>query len=870
MTSLIADMLKDGIIQPSKSPYSSPVLLVRKKDGSWRFCVDYRALNAITIKDRFPIPTVDELLDELHGATIFSKIDLTAGYHQIRLAEEDTHKTAFRTVDGHYEFLVMPFGLTNAPSTFQATMNDVFREVLRRYVLVFFDDILIYSSSRVQHYEHLQHVFEILASHKFFAKLSKCTFAVPTISYLGHVISSNGVEAEPDKLQAIQSWPTPTSITALRGFLGLTGYYRRFVRDYATIASPLTDLLKQPSLVWNEKATVAFNNLKEAMVSLVTLTLPNFSKPFDVTTDASNVAVGAVLSQGDHPIAFFSKKMCPRMQVASAYVRELYAITEAVKKWRQYLLGRKFNIFTDQRSLKHLLSQVVQTPEQYRWATKLLGFDFEIFYKPGKENKVADALSRMHGPSLFAVSLSSPVWIEQLTTYYRTESGKKLAEKLLSDNNRFRSVNGLIYDANRLFIPACYEIRSLLLNEYHASSIGGHSGIKATVNRLAASFSWPNLKSDVTSFVQQCEVCQQMKYSTHKPYGLLQPLPIPSNVWQDLSMDFITHLPLSQGKTAIWVVELFRQLGTKLKYSTAYHPQSDGQTEVVNRCLQNYLRSFASEEPNSWSRYLYLAEYWYNTSHHSSINMTPFQALYGREVPDHHRYTAGQSNMPSIEASLLEHDRLRKLLQDNLRRAQQRMTALANEHRLDKQFNVGDMVYLRLRDYRQQSVANRASKKISPRFYGPFKILERIGAVAYRLELPPGSKIHPVFHVALLKQARGNHMSIPLPAMDDPQHEQITPGNIQDYRVWNGRKQVLVNWKSKELEEATWEFLEEFSLRFPEFCADNRVQLEDELFLNGGAVDTGQSGPKAYNHSGPIGLGSRPKRERRKPAKLRD
>ncbi|XP_019266920.1 PREDICTED: uncharacterized protein LOC109244312 [Nicotiana attenuata] len=508
---LVQDMLDQGIVQPSSSPYASPVVLVGKKDGSWRLCVDYRGLNKATIKDKFPIPIIEELLDELGGSQVYSKIDLRSGYHQIRMTTEDIAKTAFRTHSGHYEYLSL--------------MNNVFKEHLRKFILVFFDDILVFSRNMLEHLVHLRITFELLVKHHLFARKSKCSFRASRIEYLGHIISAEGVATDPKK-----------------------------------IAAALDRALKKDGFQWSNKAEVAFNNLKRALTSAPVLALPSSQLMFIVETDACDYGVGAVLMQDGHPIAYLSKGLSGRHQVLSVYDKELLALVIAVTKWAQYLMGRHFVVRTDQKALKFLLDQKLHTGSQMKWIAKLMQFDFVIEYKKGRENKAADSLSRVPSGEL-AMILLTPTSHELLQRIKDSwEKDKEVAEiiahiqKQGEEQKGYTFVNQQLRRKGKLVVGNDSSLRQEILQIWHDKPIGGHSGIENTYKRLSNLFYWKGLKEDVTTYVRQCATCQRSKYDNSAYPGLLQPLQIPNTAWASISMDFIDGLPKSKGKTTILVM----------------------------------------------------------------------------------------------------------------------------------------------------------------------------------------------------------------------------------------------------------------------------------------------------------------------------
>ncbi|KAL8108205.1 hypothetical protein AgCh_024593 [Apium graveolens] len=369
----LQDLLEKGVIRPSVSPWGAPVLFVKKKDGSMRLCIDYRELNKLTIKNKYPLPRIDDLFDQLRGIVWFSKIDLRSGYHQLKINPEDIPKTAFKTRYGHYEFLVMAFGLTNAPASFMDLMNRVFKKYLDKFVIVFIDDILIYSKIEEEHAVHLRIVLEILRQEKF----------------------NKGIEVDPTKIEAIINWERPKIPMEVRSFMGLAGYYRRFVQYFAKIATPLTKLTrKNQKFKWDEKCEESFQELKNRLVSSPVLVLPDEQGNFLIYSDASYKGLGCVLMQHDKVIAYASRQLKPYEEKYLTHDLELAAIVFALKIWRHYLYGEKCEIYTDHKSLKYIFTQKELNMRQRRWLELIKDYDCTINYHPGKANVLADALSR--------------------------------------------------------------------------------------------------------------------------------------------------------------------------------------------------------------------------------------------------------------------------------------------------------------------------------------------------------------------------------------------------------------------------------------------------------------------------------------------
>ncbi|KAK8647250.1 hypothetical protein V6N13_120998 [Hibiscus sabdariffa] len=773
----LQELLDRGFIRSSSSPWGAPVLFVKKKDGSLRLCIDYQKLNKLTVKNKYPLPRIDDLFDQFRGATVFSKIDLRSGYYQLMVKDSDVAKTAIRTRYGHYEFLVMPFGLTNALAAFMDMMSLVFRPYLDQFVVVFIDDILIYSRSEAEHVEHLRIVLQALRDHRLYAKLSKCEFWLKKVTFLGHVVSAEGIQVDPSKIEAIVSWKQPKNVSEIRSFLGLAGYYRRFVEGFSIIAAPLTKLLrKDVPFVWTEAQQTSFEKLKEALTQALVLVQPESGKDFAVYSDASHSGLGCVLMQEGRVKAYASRQLRPHELNYPTHDLELAAVVFALKIWRHYLYGEKCYIYTDHKSLKYLLTQKELNLRQRRWLELLKDYDCQIEYHPGKANVVADALSRKTVTdlrSLFAM----------MSLY---DDGSLLAKLQIKSTLAAEIRARQLQDSSLLPVmkqveQGTTELKQTILREAHSSPYAMHPGGDKMYRNLKERYRWIGMKKDTSDYVARCLTCQQVKAEHQHPSGLLQPIKIPEWKWERITMDFVTGLPLTPSKKdSVWVIvdrltksahfipvrtnypvdklaklyisEIVRLHGVPLSIISDRDPKF---TSRVWQALHDAL--------GSWEDFLPLAEFAYNNSYQASIRMAPYEALYGRKC-----------RTPICWTELYDRNILGP---DLIQQTEKTVSPWKKVLRFGRK------------------------GKLSPRFIGPYRILERIGLDAYRLELPPQlSRIHNVFHVSMLRQYR-----------TDPSHI------IQDERILRNRRipMVKVQWSNRSPSEATWETEESMREQFP-------------------------------------------------------
>ncbi len=876
-------LLEQGQIRPSKSPYGAPVLFVKKKEGTLRMCVDYRALNKLTIKNKYPLPRIDELLDRLVGAKHFSKIDLRSGYHQVRIAEQDINKTAFNTRYGHYEFLVLPFGLCNAPATFMYLMNELFKPYLDKFVIVYIDDILIYSKTLEEHKQHVRNVMEILRKNQLYAKKEKCELFRTEVSFLGHRVNGHGINMEQDKVKSVLEWPTPTNIEQIQKFLGLSGYYRKFIKNFSTICAPISELLnKKIQFKWTERQQLAFETLKHAMTTAPILALPDPALPYVIKTDASGFAIGAELSQDGRPVAYLSHKLNPAERNYATHEKEQLAIVRSLCAWRHYVLGSHITIETDHCSLKYLQTQPTLSERQARWQQTLSKFDFDIVYKPGNQNVVADALSRRNDHQLLNMNESdrnTVVINTKLHDLIRDSYAADPVYKSITTSNVTHTVHaGMVYNLKKqLCVPNNQEIKQLIFNEHHDSILAGHTGIEKTYESIARTFYWSGMYEEIKNYVSSCLPCQQNKSRNSNKLGLLQPLPIPNQKWEQVSMDLITQLPRTKRgndaiivvvdkltkmshfiacKTAISATEvatlfmneivrhhglpssivsdrdarftssfwksLWKLLGTKLNMSTAFHPETDGQTERMNRTLEQMLRSYVNYKSNDWDEYLVSCEIAYNNSVQSSTGYSPYYLNNGCHIKLPVTLNATQlEQMSTNETANQMVQRMNETMnkaKEHIAQAQQKQIKYANQHRKEITFEENDLVLLST----QHLNTNNRSPKLLAKFIGPFRITTKLSDVVYKLDLPPNFKVHPVFHISKLKQYvqhddqfpirtqnNSNNNSRPLPEVFQNDEPEFEVEQILDKRTRNrGRNVVieyLIKWHGFPIHESTWE-----------------------------------------------------------------
>jgi len=891
----LKELVDAKYVSPSVSPWGSPILFVRKKPNAegkveLRMCIDYRSLNSKTVRDQYPLPLISELLNTASGHKFYSSLDLRSGYHQMLMEEESRSLTSFVTKYGTYQFNVLPFGVANGPPAFSRLIKSLLGHV--KGVITYMDDILIFSNTLQEHLDILRTVLDILHKNQLYLKFNKCNFITSSTKFLGHVLTSEGLHTDPSTVEAVRNFPVPKNLQELRGFLGLANYYRKFIKSFASLAQPLTDLLKGEtkhniSVAWTHDVhTACFNKLKDALCSAPILRpyIPSHSTA--IFTDASKYGVGVALCQRESddqlwlPVEYASKRFNEPESRYATHEQELLALVFGLRHFRHYLLGLRFTCYTDHRSLTRIHTQATLSPRQARWLETLSEYDYVVKYIEGKSNVVADALSR-----LFAIiNTNGSDFLEQVRNAYEQDPDLPELKHALHEND------GLYFHGLQLYVPL--SLRTQCIEEHHSTPWSAHPGYIRCHEYISRNYWWPGMRRDIKQFISSCPSCQINKPVNTLPRGKYSAFEHPESRWTVISTNLITDLPRSvdgfdsvitfvdkytrmvhfipcmktitaaeysnvfvsnvfklhgmpdviisdrdsKFTSAFWT-EFTQALQIRLNMSSSYYPQTDGQSERMHRSLEEALRHYCSFQQNKWSDYLPLCEFAINNLVNRTTGHTPFYLNYGQhpKVPGVfssvvHRSQADSRSTPAEQYLQDLHDAFDRA-HKLAERAAEQATTRANERRLPVNFSVGDEVLLSTKHLKESILG---CTKLRCQWIGPFKVKAQHGINAFQLDLPPLlGRVHSTFHAHLLKlyvrnEALHPSQLPPPPVLVDGSEEYEVESILAKRRMGRG-VQYLTKFVGYSIEHAEWLPLRNLT-NAQDAIADfeNRQEVSDE------------------------------------------
>ena len=844
----VEEMLKAGIIRPSKSPWSFQALIIPKKDGSKRFCIDYRKLNNVTKRDQFPMPRIEDILDRLQGAKWFSGLDLKSGYWQIPMDESSMEKTAFTTWDGHYEFLRLPFGLRNAPAEFNRLMKVCFADL--PYVQVYLDDITVFSDSFEDHIEHLKTVMSRIAEAGLKLNEKKCQLFKRELHILGHVVSERGLFMEKKKLEAVDRFVEPRNVGELQTFLGLTGYYRKFVKDYAKMAHPLYKLLqKDAKWIWTNECQSAYKSLKGNLLAEPILRLPDFSKPFYVYTDASGTALGAVLGQKDEQghdyVCQYASRSLRGAEVHYGITeKECLAVVWAAKLFYPYLSGRRFTVITDHAALKWLMEIKDPTGRLARWSIYLQSLDMEIQYRKGSLNTNADALSRpVYRVEVDVSSCRSIDELDDEPLLYFLKNKRHLNG--LSKNKKVeieRKAARYTWENDSLWywdetttrykqVPSKQE-RKHIIEKAH---LLGHFGTDATVERIRETFYWTKIWKDTAAYVKGCLTCARhncgrtgrragktievtgfmdrigmdlvlglpetedgyngiiviTEYMTRFPWAA----PIRSKSATEIAAKLFEFISIfgppkeilsDNGKEFVnQVVDKMYQLtGIERKVTSPYKPSTNGLTERFNQTLVRMLSKHAEDDPTNWHKWIPYVLLSYRSKVQSTLDYSPYELMFGSKMNHFDCYAEIEGGEENEESSNWK--RL-KTLKELLHPSGLKTLNSAQPNEAQENFVQGDLVMVKTLGMKS---------KLTRKYHGPYEVQSTTKNGNYFLRNMKGNLLKRAYPPEHLKKVEAK-------AKVEETFYEVE--EIEDHRVNQGKLEYLVKWKGYDRSENTWE-----------------------------------------------------------------